>query len=117
MKILGRKIGERFKEANIENSLPSMQDFVGGYIEIIDLPKRFNNIVIVANDSGIIDCEDINLAIVHSGVVTTVLAGNLFFCSAKEDELEGLSESQIKLLIDNLTYKKGEETDTHFLFL
>lgn len=92
----------------IENTLESLQEIVGGYIEIPYLSKDFshNRIDVIINDEGkFIDGLNKEIAIVERGTnrILDIVYGNVIFAS---HDIEGntisLNEEQIEIVKEKL---------------
>ena len=98
----------RFKEKEIDNTLETLQEIVGGYIEVPFLSKEFNNngIDIVINEEGrYIEELKPEIAIVDSKTkkIIDIVYGNCVFISHNKngDTIE-LNDKQIKFVLQEL---------------
>lgn len=102
MKVLAKRVNQKFEEMELGSDLKSMQEFVGGYIEAPFISKelRDKGIVIVTNEEAKIMKLEPTLAIVlsESWTVADCICGNYFFCSSDGDEFASLSEEQLSFL-------------------
>ena len=118
-----------FEVREINNTLETLQEIVGGYIEIPFLSQTFgdNGIDIIINDEGkfIEDCKP--AVAVVDGVtrqVLDVVRGNCIFASHDDEgETIGLTEEQLAVVLEELkmdvtlTYPDGKEFVTRLLFI
>ena len=98
MKILRVDPGLYPQEAEINGSLESMQQLVGGLIQVI-YPFRDAEVALVCNDEGKLLGLPFNRALRdESGAIYDVVAGTFFLCSASwdSDTFGSLSEAQVK---------------------
>ena len=97
MKILVVEPGKEPMVKEIDGSLESMQEVVGGYIEAI---YPFDDpIALVCNEEGKINGMRPNRILVdRDGNVLDIICGTFFLCAAPpdSDEFKGLSDEQIK---------------------
>ena len=108
------------QEREIENTLESLQEIVGGYIESPYISNIFreNDIDIILNEEGKILNLQEEIAIIdkEKNIVIDVLCGNCIFVSHDEQgETIGLNDEQIKIIKKELNYvvnlsKINEET-------
>lgn len=88
MKVLIVKPEEKPYVEEIENGLESMQEIVGGYIEMIDLDEKTS---LVCNEEGKIQGLEGNRRIGRD-----IIAGTFFLCGFNEDgESVSLTDDQI----------------------
>lgn len=95
---------------DIDNSLEGMQQFVGGYIEIIYLNKGENNLVIICDE----DARSKKKPIIANYVIKArnikniaYIRGNHFVCKVQpgaDEEFVGLTDEDIKIV---KRYKEG----------
>lgn len=86
----------------IDGSLESMQNIVGGTIQAI-YPFDNPEVALVCNDDGKLFGLPLNRALRDkSGDIYDIIAGTLFICSApaSSDEFEGLTDDQVKFYMD-----------------
>lgn len=98
MKILRVDPGLYPQEAEINGSLESMQNLVGGLIQVI-YPFEDAEVALVCNDEGKLLGLPFNRALRYeSGAIYDVVAGTFFLCSASwdSDTFGSLSEDQVK---------------------
>ena len=119
----------KFTEKEIDNSLESLQEIVGGYIEIPFLSKAFNDneIDVIINEEGkYIDGLKTEIAIVNSKTkeILDVIFGNCIFMSHDEEgNTIALNDKQIKVVMQELqmdatlTYPNGKEFVAKILFV
>lgn len=98
MKILRVDPGLHPQEAEINGSLESMQNLVGGLIQVI-YPFRDAEVALICNDEGKLLGLPFNRALRdESGATYDVVAGTFFLCSASwdSDTFGSLSEDQMQ---------------------
>lgn len=97
---------DELKEKEIDNDLKSIQNEVGGYIEIPYLSKRLadKGINLIINEEGkILDLEKQLYVIDDKGNILDIIYGNCLFTSRNEDgDTVGLSQEQIDFLKNEL---------------
>lgn len=107
MKVLVLSNGN-LETKEIPNGLETLQEIVGGYIEIPYLGDTFrdNGIDVIINEEGkLIDGLKAEIAIVdkRSGSILDLVYGNCIFASHDEEgETIGLNEEQIKVVTEEL---------------
>lgn len=89
MKVLIVEPGKYAREAEIDPSLKSMQEIVGGLIEAV-YPWQ-EKVCAVCNDSGKIDGLPLNRVVNND-----IIAGTFFICGLGEEDFKGLSEKQME---------------------
>lgn len=85
----------------IDGSLQSMQEIVGGYIEVAYDSAIKDDAVIICNEEGkLIGLEENR--IITNGRHMDVICGTCFVCNAPQDseDFEGLSEEQLRYYYD-----------------
>ena len=98
MKILRVDPGLYPREAEINGSLESMQQLVGGLIQVL-YPFRDAEVALICNDEGKLLGLPFNRALRDErGATYDVVAGTFFLCSASwdSDTFGSLSEDQVK---------------------
>lgn len=98
MKILRVDPGLYPQEAEINGSLESMQQLVGGLIQVL-YPFRDAEVALICNDEGKLLGLPFNRALRDErGATYDVVAGTFFLCSASwdSDTFGSLSEDQVK---------------------
>ena len=86
MRILIVEPGRRPRPAEIDGSLKSMQNIVGGLIQIIYPFDADENVVLVCNDTGKIDGLQANRGLWDkNGQLYDIVCGTFFLCSAPPD--------------------------------
>ena len=112
MKIIKVIVKEPFKDfeiKEIENTLTSLKQLVGGYIECVPFPK-VNGVDLIVNEEGKLDRLDGNFVIPHYDdciVGTAVIASY-----NNEGEFTSLSDEQIKKVsayINTYKLEKGQD--------
>lgn len=98
MKILRVDPGLYPQEAEINGSLESMQQLVGGLIQVL-YPFRDAEVALICNDEGKLLGLPFNRALRDErGAIYDVVAGTFFLCLASwdSDTFGSLSEDQVK---------------------
>lgn len=91
MKIVVKKAGQNPEIIKIKGELHEMQEIVGGYIEAFNVT---DDILCICNEEGKLNGLSPNFR--FNG---DVIVGDVFFCSAGEEDFEGLNDDQIKILM------------------
>lgn len=97
---------DELKEKEIDNDLKSLQNEVGGYIEIPYLSQRLadKGINLIINEEGKIQGLEKQLYVIDDkGNILDIIYGNCLFTSRNEDgDTVGLSQEQIDFLKNEL---------------
>ena len=97
---------DELKEKEIDNDLKSLQNEVGGYIEIPYLSQRLTDkgINLIINEEGKIQGLEKQLYVIDDkGNILDIIYGNCLFTSRNEDgDTVGLSQEQIDFLKNEL---------------
>lgn len=106
MKVLVLENGN-LEEKEIENTLESLQEIVGGWIEIPFLSRRFadEGIDVIINEEGKLIGLEPQIAVLQRGTFELVdlVAGNCIFASHDEyGDTIGLTDKQIKVIKEEL---------------
>lgn len=95
----------------IENSLEAMQKVVGGYIEVIPAEWMVGgnlllnrNLLLVLNEEGKLEGLEPNFPTKDGW---DYIFGTVFVCKKQEDEMVGLSDEEVNLVI-GLVHRKEE---------
>lgn len=119
MKVLVLSNGA-LEEKEIKNNLESLQEIVGGYIEIPFLGKVFNEnkIDVIINEEGkLIDGMRPEIALVNNNQVVDIVYGNCIFASHDSDgNTISLNDKQKEIVMEVLKnevmlYNRKEEKD------
>ena len=94
MKILFKEPNKEFKTKEIENDLKTLQQLVGGYIEVI--PYR-DNIVIVLDEEGKLKGKEPNICFPND-----ILVGNCIFVGTKDEDCVSLTDEQRDMIIKGI---------------
>lgn len=94
MKIVIKNVDEQAKIVEIENSLKTFQNIVGGYIEVFPFQ---DNILMVLNEEGKLKNLPLNFVLTNE-IYEEQIVGNVFFASRNGVDFDSLSEEQIKIL-------------------
>ena len=95
MKIVVKKVGQNPEVKEINGELHEMQEIVGGHIECINIA---DNILCVCNEEGKFNGLPANF--VFGG---DVIAGDVFFVAAGEEDFESLNNYQIEVIMNTMT--------------
>lgn len=86
----------------IEASLKSYQNVVGGYIETLTFPEE--GVVLVFDEEGKFKDYETNIGLADSnGVVKDYIVGTLFVCAVDDEDFSSLSDEQIAKYITILS--------------
>ncbi len=91
MKVVIKKAGQMPEVKEIKSELHELQEIVGGYIEAFNM---FDNILCVCNEEG--KLNDLTPNFIFNG---DVIVGDVFFCSAGEEDFESLNDEQTEMLM------------------
>lgn len=94
MKILFKEPNRPFEVKEIENNLETLQQLVGGYIEVV--PYK-DNIVIICDEEGKLKGKEINISFSYD-----VIAGNCLFVGTNEGDFTSLTDKQIEEIIEEI---------------
>lgn len=97
MKVLVIEVGQQPMVKEIEGSLRSMQETVGGYIQPV-YPWR-EEVALVCNEEGKINGLALNRPLYDDrGQLVDIIAGTFFICSAPIDSesFQSLTDAQIE---------------------
>lgn len=97
MKVLVIEAGQQPMVKEIEGSLRSMQEIVGGYIQPV-YPWR-EEVALVCNEEGKINGMALNRPLLDDrGQLVDIIAGTFFICSAPIDgeSFQSLTDEQIE---------------------
>ena len=89
----------------IDGSLKSMQDIVGGLIQAI-YPFEDSEVALVCNDEGKLLGLPLNRALYDSnGEMYDIVSGTFFLCQAPEDSesFESLTDEQVKIYTEKFS--------------
>ena len=99
MKVYGFT-GNGAKEMEVENTLEGLQQFVGGYIECINLTEE---LVLVCNEEGKNNGMPISTIWLEDGEVVEMIAGPCLVCrSDEEGEFVSIEDSDISVIREKL---------------
>ena len=98
MRIVKVEPGKPVEICEIDGSLESMQEVVGGYIEVLHPWK--SRICLVCNEEGKIRRLKPNRRIFYDGGVKDIIFGTFFFCRAAGEELISLTEGEAEYVKD-----------------
>lgn len=116
LKVLTKRVGEELKEETLtgESTLKILQEFVGGYIEVVRLG---NNVDLWLNEEGKLDGLKENLVFERNGNILDVVVGNcLFATNDEEGDTVSLTDEQIEYVksIYKVDMFQKEELDGSF---
>lgn len=89
MKVLTFEPGKDPEYREIDGSLESMQEIVGGYIEAVDLPE---GLVLVCNEEGKLENLNPSAELDVAGMPWDLIRGTCFVCRRDEDRMVGLED-------------------------
>ena len=92
MKVVVKRPAEKPEVMEIENELHALQEIVGGYIECVGV---IDNIICVCNEEGKLKGLPPNF-VLHGDMIV----GDVFFCSAGEEDFESLPDEDIEFLMN-----------------
>lgn len=105
----------------IPDNLESLQEYVGGYIEIVTLSREpdGSSLVMIVNDCGLINALPVNpiATVLYQGYLNdeTVICGNAIVCAAdSEGELQDIppfTGLALLILAKDMRNKGGEAND------
>ena len=82
----------QFIMTEIENTLEAMQEFVGGYIEVINITDK---ILLVCNEEGKLRGLLPTAFIVRNQEPKDIIAGKFFLCREDGEDMVSIQESDI----------------------
>lgn len=94
MKILLKEPNKPFEVKEIENNLETLQQLVGGYIEVV--PYK-DNIAIICDEEGKLKGKEINISFSYD-----VIVGNCLFVGTDEEDFISLTDKQIEEIIEGI---------------
>lgn len=97
MKVIQKNAGEMPKVVEIDGSLKSMQDIVGGYIETFPLD---GSVIIVCNEEGKLLNMPVNFKVMTTTGYVEYINGNVFLCRAGMEDFESLTNEDIKYFMN-----------------
>lgn len=94
MKVLAKRVNSGSEIVEIDGSLKSMQDLVGGYIEVVILWNilefKDDDFLLVCNEEGMLK------GLRPQGIGDKFYFGDVFFCRSEGEEMVGLSDDDIE---------------------
>lgn len=90
MRVLMFEVGQAPKVVEAENKLRSLQELVGGHIEVVGLGEDF---LLIADEEGGLKNKPVNRVVVINGYITTI-QGDFFICKAEGEEFIGLTDQE-----------------------
>jgi len=94
MKVLVKRVDKSSEVIEINGSLKSMQDLVGGYIEIVILWSVLGfkkcDYLLVCNEEGMLK------GLMPQGIGDRVYFGDVFFCRSEGADMVGLNDEDIE---------------------
>lgn len=97
MKVVIKKAGEDPAVSEIENNLKALQKFVGGYIEIIHLPK--SKLVVIMDEEGKLKDREINLYF-KVGRFIDYICGDFIISAQQHGNFRDLTDEEVKQAIE-----------------
>lgn len=101
MKVLAYMVGQEPKAIELKNDFRALQEFVDGYIEVIELSHQdFNDIyLLVCNEEGKINRLPTNRPVYNEdGELIDIICGDFFICRASEDDFHDLEDGDIEAI-------------------
>lgn len=98
MRVLAYKVGQEPKEIDLENDLSILQEFVGGYLEVVELSHQDLNCVylLVCNEEGKINNLQANRPVYNEdGELIDIICGDFFICRVTEDNFTDIEDGDI----------------------
>ncbi len=101
-------IGDEARFIEIEDSLHSMQNFVGGLIEKVALTP---NIDLICNEEGLINGSEPRVILMENGhFQNCIIMGDCFVCRHDgRGNLVSIKESDLPIIKNRLFHLKGSE--------
>ena len=97
--------GKTAQVIEIDGSLESMQQFVGGYIE--EICPFSDPVAIVCNEEGKINRMELNRALyTEDGTMFDIVAGPMFICSLGEEDFTSIQGELLEKYLEK--YKQPE---------
>lgn len=93
-KVWAVRVGKKPEIEKIEMSLEGMQEFVGGYIEMVPMG---GNVMMVCNEEGKLLRLPENVSLGGD-----VIHGDIFFMKSKGDKAEDITEKDIKKIKEKM---------------
>lgn len=88
MRAIAKKPGEDFKVVNVLNTLEALQEYVGGYIEVVQL---YGDVAIICNEEGRLKKQEYNCTVDGISFV-----GNILFIGTEGEEFGDLPEDFVE---------------------
>lgn len=104
MRVLAYRVGEEEEEIEIDSSLISLQEFVGGHISILPLGNTpFIAIRAICNDSRKKHIWKKNREILHLGKVQDIICGDFLVCKVGDNNegFSGLTDDDMEDLFNS----------------
>lgn len=114
IKVIAAKVNEKLEVVNdFENSLESLQKFVGGYIEVFSLvsnDKTGREIILYLNEEGKHNGSKENIMLVNSKTkrLLDIINGDVLITSSYEGETVSLNKEEIEFVMDAIKESKFE---------
>lgn len=108
MKVLAKKINEKAKLIDLDCKLKTLQQFVGGYIEIPFISEELSekNILVISNENAILENlpPTLGFADKNTGeILEGFLFGQVLFTSEDDEgNIIGLTDEQIEFIKDRI---------------
>ena len=107
MKIVKAEPGKPAEICEIDGSLESMQEVVGGYIECLRPWK--NKVTLVCIEEGKIRGLEPNQKIYFGYGDTDIICGTFFFCRTEGEELTSLYPGEDEWIKEEINRRRGTE--------
>lgn len=95
MKVIVKEVGKAPQVTEIENTLDTLKELVGGYIETVTL---HDDVILICNEEGKLQGLPPNFAIGNDVIVGTVI----FVSFDGKEDFTGLNDWQIEYLMSQL---------------
>lgn len=99
MKVLAYKVGQEPVVMEIENSLTALQEFVGGYIEVVSISHqdlKYTYLLICNEEGKLYNLPPNRWLHDENGDAIDLLCGDFLICKAQEDDFTGLEDDDIE---------------------
>lgn len=100
-----KKAGQSPRVITVKGDLQSLQNVVGGYIEIVPFfPTVYDNIIFICDEEGKLKGKAVNFVYGHDTIV-----GDVMFAGRNGDKIINLNETQIKAVMTYFNYNQEAE--------
>ena len=105
MRIVKVEPGKPAEICEIDGSLESMQEVVGGYIECLHPWK--SKVTLICNEEGKLRGLEPNQKIYFGYGDTDIICGTFFFCRTEGEELTSLYDGEAEWIKDEINRRRG----------